>query len=286
MKKILLIGAGLVALALIITFARLNSDAVVETEDGKVDTEEASVLDASFIVDGKTFALVDGFAEIESAPGSASKETLSIFGAPIYDDLDNDGDEDSAVLLQQTSGGSGVFYYAALALFDGTKYVSTNAMFLGDRIAPQTIEIQEGRAVFNYVDRKAGEPMTAQPSVGKSVWVHYDAKSNEIGEWVKDFEGEANFTERYSARVDRVDVVFEQKNYTSYRLTTNGLVREGELNTERGFGDDINATVYILNWQKPEGERMYYVRLTSEPTKLYVLDSNREIITGSVLTLE
>ena len=93
-------------------------------------------------------------------------------------------------------------------------------------------------------------------------------------------------TERFSARVDRVDVIFEQKDYTSYRLTTNELVREGELNTERGFGDDVDATVYVLNWQKPEGERMYYVRLTSDPTHLYALDGNREILKGSALTLE
>lgn len=96
---------------------------------------------------------------------------------------------------------------------------------------------------------------------------------------------EIDFTERYAARVDRVDVLFEQKDYTTYRLTTNGLVREGELNTERGFGDDPDATVYVLNWRKPEGEQIYYVRLTSDPTHIYVLDGNREMIKGSALTL-
>lgn len=94
------------------------------------------------------------------------------------------------------------------------------------------------------------------------------------------------YTERYSARVDRVDVVFEHKDYTQYRLTTNGLVREGELNTERGFEDDIDATVYVLNWQKPEGEQILYVRLTAEPGRLYLLDTQRKIVRGSVLNLE
>ena len=93
-------------------------------------------------------------------------------------------------------------------------------------------------------------------------------------------------TERYAARVDRVNVIFAHQNYTKYQLVTNGLVREGELNTERGFGDDPDATVYVLNWRKPEGEQMYYVRLTSDPTHLYVLDGNREIINGSALTLQ
>ncbi len=97
---------------------------------------------------------------------------------------------------------------------------------------------------------------------------------------------EVVFTERYSARVDRVSVVFEHKDYTRYRLTTNELVREGELNTERGFEDDVDATVYVLNWQQPESEQMLYVRLTAEPDRLYALDSERKILQGSALTLE
>jgi hypothetical protein len=95
-----------------------------------------------------------------------------------------------------------------------------------------------------------------------------------------------DFTERYTARVDRVDVVFEHKDYTWYRLTTNGLVREGELNTERGFEDDVDATVYVLNWQKPEGEQLFYVRLTAEPGRLYALDGERKLLRGSALILE
>jgi len=100
------------------------------------------------------------------------------------------------------------------------------------------------------------------------------------------FNESEDYTERYSALVDRVAVIFEHKNYTEYRLTTNGLVREGDLNTERGFGTDIDATVYVLNWQEPEAEQMYFVRLTNEPFKLYALDSNRNILKGSALTLE
>ena len=95
-----------------------------------------------------------------------------------------------------------------------------------------------------------------------------------------------NLTERYSARVDRVDVVFEHTDYTRYRLMTNGAVREGELNTERGFGDDPDATVYVLNWQRPEGEQIRYVRFTNEPDRIYVLDGNGEPIQGSVLFLD
>ncbi len=105
------------------------------------------------------------------------------------------------------------------------------------------------------------------------------SETNDVKAWT-------TATEKYSARVDRVNVAFEHKDFTKYRLTTNSLVREGELNTERGFENDPDATVFVLNWQRPEGERIYYVKLTSEPSKLYVLDSNREIIKGSALTLD
>ncbi len=93
-------------------------------------------------------------------------------------------------------------------------------------------------------------------------------------------------TERYAGRVDRVSVVFEHQDYTQYRLQTNDQVRTGELNTERGYGDDIDATVYILNWQQPEREQSRYVRLTVEPDHLYWLDSEGKIVTGSQLSLE
>ncbi len=156
------------------------------------DTKTNSLKNISVKIGGETFDLVNGTAEKESAPGSATKNKVSIFGEPVVGDLDKDGDSDAAVLLVNNPGGSGTFYYAVLAINNSGTYKATETMFLGDRIAPQTVEIQEGRAVYNYAERKAGEAMSVQPSVGKSLWVHYDAKNNQIGEWVKDFEGEAN----------------------------------------------------------------------------------------------
>ena len=99
-------------------------------------------------------------------------------------------------------------------------------------------------------------------------------------------EGEELATERYAAKVNRVDVVFEHWGYTRFRLQTNGLIREGELQSERGFAADPDATVYVLYAQKPLGEQIRYVRLTTEPTFLYVLDSANEIIWGGKLKLQ
>ena len=139
-----------------------------------------------------TFNLANGKAEIEITPGSATKNTLMLFGEPVMGDLDGDGDLDAALLFANNPGGSGTFYYAVLAINNDGAYKATNAMFLGDRIAPQTVEIHDGRAVYNFAERKPGEPFVVRPSIGKSVWVNYDAKTNEMGELVQNFEGEAD----------------------------------------------------------------------------------------------
>ena len=286
MKKVYTaIGLLSIVAILVVYFLVVNLLTSLNTNEVEI-VNEADVSSSIFVIDNKEFALVDGVAEKEIVPGAASREVLRIFGQPVYGDLDNDDDIDAAVLLEYTAGGSGVFYYAVLALLEGDGYRTTNALLLGDRIAPQTVNIDSGRAVYNYAVRKDDDSFATPPSIGKSLYINYDVARGEIGEWVKDFEGESNFTERYSAQVDRVKVVFEHMNFTSYRLVTNGLVREGELNTERGFKDDIDATVFVLNWQKPEEQQTRYVKLTSEPNKLYLLDGAGERIISGALILE
>lgn len=161
--------------------------------DKKIEiVSPASIKNISVKIGDDTFDLINGVAEVSVVSESATKNRVSIFGEPVLGDLDNDGDSDGALLLVNESGGSGSFFYAVLAINESGKYKVTNAMLLGDRIAPQTVEIHDGRAVYNFAERRAGEPFTTPPSVGKSIWVHYDKAINEIGEWVKDFEGEAD----------------------------------------------------------------------------------------------
>lgn len=152
------------------------------------------VKNSTYVIGKESFTLVNGSLSKEIAPNSIVKNTLSIFGEPIYGDLNSDGVPDAAVMLVNNSGGSGTFFYAVLAIATGTTYTTTNALLLGDRIAPQTVEIRDGRALYNYAERKANEPMTNKPSIGKSLWINYDNATGEIGELVKNFEGEANPT--------------------------------------------------------------------------------------------
>jgi len=51
------------------------------------------------------------------------------------------------------------------------------------------------------------------------------------------------------------------------------------LNTERGYEKDENATVYILNSDKPEGQQMYFVRETGNDSTIFEIKKNRKRFT-------
>jgi hypothetical protein len=152
---------------------------ILSTEEstGVPVSNTASVFDyknASYRIEGQPVTLVDGRAETPVAPGSASKVVTQYFGNEATGDLNNDGLPDRAFILTQNSGGSGTFYYAVVALKTVNGYQGTNAVLLGDRIAPQTTEIKGGQLIVNYADRAPDSPMTAQPSIGVSKYLRVE----------------------------------------------------------------------------------------------------------------
>jgi hypothetical protein len=129
-------------------------------------------LNASYIIDGTSVALINGSSSVEAAPGSAEMVTTKIFGQPTTGDINGDGKTDAAVILVQDGAGSGTFYYVAAAINSGNGIAAgTNAVFLGDRIASDTMQIANGIITVNYADRAAGEPMSTAPSVGVSKYL-------------------------------------------------------------------------------------------------------------------
>ncbi len=119
------------------------------------------------------------------------------FGNDLVTDLNNDGRDDVVFLVTQAPGGSGTFYYAVAALNTEHGYLGSDGYFLGDRIAPQTIEKSQNPKyvdviVVNYADRADDEAFSTSPSVGQSVYLKLDPKAMQWGIVVPDFEGESN----------------------------------------------------------------------------------------------
>jgi len=95
-------------------------------------------------------------------------EIAAVWGEPEIGDLNADGLDDAALIVTYSGGGTGTFYYITAALQNeqsGTA-VGTNAILLGDRIAPQNVSIDNAKIMVNYADRKQSEPFTTRPSIG------------------------------------------------------------------------------------------------------------------------
>ena len=52
-------------------------------------------------------------------------------------------------------------------------------------------------------------------------------------------------------------------------------ITKGNLNYERGFEDDQDATLYVLNFDKPSEER-YFVRLSTNDSVIFPLDNHKK----------
>jgi heat shock protein HslJ len=151
MRKFAILTIILVAAAALL-YVFLREDAGAENEK-----------QARYTIDGVSLALDDSFR---------------YFGNEVRKDLNGDGREDLAFLVTHQPGGTGTFYYVVAALNTAKGYVGSKGYLLGDRIAPQTTESgPDATIIVNFADRKPDEPFTAQPSVGKSARLMFDAQA-------------------------------------------------------------------------------------------------------------
>ncbi len=161
MKKIFILISVALSLLLIGFY---TSDFFANTQTGINTSHTQDFKNAQFRIDN----------ELMKLGGS-----LQYFGNELVTDVNSDGLEDVVFLVTNSPGGSGTFFYAVAALQSQNGYVGSEGYLLGDRIAPQTINMSEKPAeknvvVVNYADRNPGEPMTTTPSVGKSLYVTLD----------------------------------------------------------------------------------------------------------------
>jgi hypothetical protein len=161
MKKSLWIGV--IALIVILGYVFVVSYKVKQAGNQSVFDGR----NATFTIEGKTIALSNGESR-EQISNSSAQLITRYFGNETTGDLTGDGKPDVAFLVTQESGGSGIFYYAVVAIQTDDGYKTTNAFFVGDRIAPQStyIPINSRELQVNYAIRNSGEPMTTAPSRG------------------------------------------------------------------------------------------------------------------------
>ncbi|MFZ2886631.1 MAG: hypothetical protein WA021_02300 [Minisyncoccia bacterium] len=134
-------------------------------------------LDATFVIQDQVITLTDGEHVETSAPNEEVqwKTTTKYFGNLAKGDLNGDGITDLAFILTQNGGGTGTFFYVVVALQNNAnRYIGTNGILIGDRIAPQTTEIRDGRLVVNYADRNSDEPFSVQPHSGVTQNFHVE----------------------------------------------------------------------------------------------------------------
>ena len=126
---------------------------------------------ASYLIEDEVITLSAGRAAHPVVTGSAEQVETRVFGAPEWSDLDADGVEDAAVILVHRTGGSGTFLYIAAAMRAQEGFIGTNAVLLGDRIAPRSLQIRNGVLLASYADRQPGEPMSAAPTVAHTKYL-------------------------------------------------------------------------------------------------------------------
>ncbi len=86
-------------------------------------------------------------------------------------------------------------------------------------------------------------------------------------------------TETFKGSYNNQEILFYHQNFQTYTLNMAGTITSGTLNTERGYGDDRDATVYVL----PQQEQKYFVR--SPGGSVYMLDKNRYVVDDAYFEL-
>ncbi len=183
----------IIALVLVIVLAGFLGYRGWGSNDGSSSIELVKTYkDATYLIQGDKITLKEGVSYVPALPESSFAIETKYFGNEVNFDFNDDGRVDTAFILTQNTGGSGTFYYLVVSLNTTEGYVGSEAMFIGDRIAPQSTNIKDGLIVVNYADRNPGEPFSTAPSLGKSIYVKFNPVDMTLGEVVQNFEGEAD----------------------------------------------------------------------------------------------
>ncbi len=186
-KTKVIIGILILIIILLAVYIFVNNKGSKENKFVNINTSATSTkninfdpLNFTYDIEGEKINLVKGSSVSDIVPGSAEKLETTTFDKPAIGDLNKDGKNDSAILLVQDSGGTGLFYYLVAVVNDIGVVKNTNSIFIGDRIEPVSVIIKDNKIELNYIDRNPNDPMTADPTV--KIKKLFEVKNNNLAE--------------------------------------------------------------------------------------------------------
>lgn len=138
---------------------------ILEKDIAMLEDLSNDIFNTSYLIKGETLTSIDGIIEKEIDARIESKIVINVIDSNTRGDLNDDGQEDTVVLLNYDGGGSRTFFYIAVALKIDTAYKGTNAILIGEHIDLPKIEIINKKIIVNYFEREKNEPITATPTI-------------------------------------------------------------------------------------------------------------------------
>jgi heat shock protein HslJ len=94
------------------------------------------------------------------APGAASRPRVELArNGVVRGDLDGDGRDEAAVLLLESSGGTGLQHHVAVVAGGEDAARNVDTVGVGDRIQVMRFAVEEGRVVLDAVEAGPDDPM-------------------------------------------------------------------------------------------------------------------------------
>jgi heat shock protein HslJ len=104
-----------------------------------------------------TVTLMGGEYRRPAAPGSASEITVKLSDKNAFGTVN--GEETAAVVLVTSSGGTGAFYDLALLSRGAKGWENRDTIFLGDRVAVQSVHIENNLIVIDMKTHGPNDPL-------------------------------------------------------------------------------------------------------------------------------
>ena len=147
---------GILVACLLILAQGFSVAAASQTGSAPLPSELQNGSFSGFAVTDKPITLKDGKWQGEPYDkGAASRPEITLLtGTYLVGDFDGDGSEDAAVLLAESGGGTGIFYYLAVVEKKDDKLHTIATTMIGDRV--QIVETGSEKGVIVVTMLQAG----------------------------------------------------------------------------------------------------------------------------------